>query len=517
MGRQKALTSGKKLAKKSKSKANAISMGRRALQPAIKPKVARGRRRVEISGGISEFAKGIADGVGWDIEAYHNWESTSYDPNPIHRNPKFTGLHLMYEMDTDSRIYTVMRSRKIALERRPSWIRPTEEVDEQYRQAAFLVYCMKQINALRSKKKEIKSDLDFGYSVTEIKLKRETVRLKYRAPGDKDEREFTLPNAITVADLAPRVVTAFWFDHMGRVYFRGNRFKSNGEPNDQPFQEPRPLTPRQLMHFIISTHDPRAGSRYGWPPKVAMFPPYLMKRAAKLWRLIYVERFGMPIPHGKYKPGTSKPLRDEFKARLKALQHATYLMTPENFSIEFLEAMNTASFDPYQSLIDYADFEIVEAGLGHREAVSTTGSGSYASEVLKSTALRQEILEADGGDLDTVINDQLLYRLLYWNFNLTSNQHPKQLTNVDATRDKNAIITQYQTGHAMGKDLSKSQINEDMGWREPSSPEDTLKGNPRAQFNDRSPLESRKKLAERLNKLERAIEELHAGNAAYVR
>lgn len=428
----------------------------------------------------------IAGEIGFDLERFQFLNKT-HDSNPIHENPKFSGLHLFYEMDTDSRIYNVMRILKDGLMRRQSWIRPGDNSEDQAIKTAFAILNLKRISALKQKKKETMGCLDYGYSVVEKILARETVELEYEF--DKQKKKIILRNAIVINDLKSRPVTAFWFDEFGKTYFAGNL--KNAPFFGMTFQqsrEARPLNDEELQHFMITTHDPRFGSKYGWSVKVSMFPPYLMKKTVKLWRLINVQRNGMPIPHGKYKPGTPRTGpggTDEFKKRLSSLQHAAFIMTPEGFTVEFLKAIDAGDMDVYQNLLDYCDYEIAEAGLGHREATSQAGTGSYASEVLKSTAIRQEILEANGGTLDTAFNDQFIRPLIDWNFP-SSGVYPKQYTDTTAMRDLSATISQFETGHSIGVPLDLDQIYEDMSWRKPVDPERTLEGNTSHVFPDRS-------------------------------
>lgn len=444
-------------------------------------------RRVEPSIQVSDpIVNEIAGEVGFDLERFQFLLKTR-DPNPIWKNPKFTGLQLFYEMDTDSRVYNVMRILLDGIRRRQSWIRAGDNSEDQAIKTANVIRNLKKVEDLKQKKKEVMGCLGYGYSVTEMILGRETYDLEYEF--DSQKKTIQMKNALVINDLKSKPVTAFWFDDMNRVFFAGNLKEDSmfGLTFNQQLEQ-KPLTAEQLQHFIIATHDPRFGSRYGWSVKVSMFPCYLMKKAVKLWRLIFVQRYGMPIPHGKYKPGTNKTGpggTDEFKKRLAGLQTSAYVMTPEGFAIEFLKAMQAGDMDPYQNLIDYCDYEIAEAGLGHREATSQAGTGSYASEVLKSTAIRQEILEANCGTLDTVFNDQYIRRLCDWNFPSTG-IYPKQYTDTAAMRDKSAIISQYETGHSIGVDLDADQIYEDMEWRKPTDPERTLPGNVSHVFPDRT-------------------------------
>lgn len=426
----------------------------------------------------------IAGSIGFDLERFQFLMRT-HDPNPIYKNPKFTGLHLFQEMDTDSRIFNTMTILKDGIRMRESWIRPPDKSEEQAKRTAFVVMNLKRIPDLKQKKKEIMACLDFGYSVVEKIISRQNVVVEYEFEGQK--KSFQMKGAWMIDDLKARPVTAFTFDEKNRCIFSGNQKNVGGFIFQSP-ENQRPLTEEEEAKFMITTHDPRFGYRAGWSIKVAMFPPYLCKRAAKTWRLIFVNRYGMPIPHGKYKPGT-KPEgaggTNEFKKRLAGLQTAAYVMTPEGFAIDFLKAMQTGDLDPYQNLLDYSDYEISEAGLGHREATAQAGTGSYASEVLKSTALRQERLEANCSLLDTAFNDQFIVPLLNINFPPIG-IYPKQQTDSSAMRDHSATISQYETGHSMGIPLKLSQIYRDMSWEKPEDPEDTLPGNTSHVFPDRS-------------------------------
>jgi phage gp29-like protein len=149
-------------------------------------------------------------------------------------------------------------------------------------------------------------------------------------------------------------------------------------------------------------------------------------------------------------------------------------MTPEGFAINFVEAVKSSTIDVYQNLMDFCDGNISEVTLGHRHATDSASVGSFSSAEVKEGALRQDKLESDAAELDAVFNDQLIPRLIDWNFE-PNGLYPYVETDVAQESDKNKRIFQFSAASNLGLDLSKSQIRDEMKLNEPEDENDILR------------------------------------------
>src|ERR1041385_1525994 len=244
-----------------------------------------------------EAEQKITAAIYYDIKRFLSWLNSYWDPNPIHRNPKFKGLIEFYEMDQDSKILGNFNQRKDTLINKHWLCNPAVSDDEQeIIKAGFATYCLNRIKGFNKKKRGILSDMDYGYSVTEKVLGFEDVRfpIHYKKDGKDISRTITIKNALIVKELINHVPTLFSFDGKRNMYYGvGGSLK------------PRLVTPAEQVNLIRSTFDDRFGSPYGWPLKVAVFPHRVMKKASLAWRLVYLEKHGIPTVVGAYPAGTN--------------------------------------------------------------------------------------------------------------------------------------------------------------------------------------------------------------------
>jgi len=423
----------------------------------------------------------IASGIGIDMRNYQNWQEGFFNPNPVMRGPgsKFQGYRSFEEMDADAKVYNVLSTRKEALLSRNYYVRSAIPGDQNEDfKAAFVAWNLDHIPNLVQKKREILSCLDYGFSVTEMILGYRDVVIAEKSkkkngvitkiPGGN------LNQALCIVDLKTRLTSAFGFDNAGNVSIVP--VVAGTEPRFSAYGS-KPLNDLELQRLLILTHDPRFGSRYGWPLKASMFWDYLMKKAGKIWRMIFIEKYGMPYLKGTYPMNTTETgdgSIQQFEDKLKGMQKNSYIMAPEGFVIDFVDALNKAgTMDVYQNLMDFCDGNISEVGLGHRQATAATTVGASASAEVKEGPLRQDKLRMDSQELDSVFNDQLIRRLIDWNFP-QNGLYPYVITDVEPEGDKNKRIFQFATALNLGLELSKSQIRDEMKFNEPDDEEDTL-------------------------------------------
>ncbi|MCI0443005.1 DUF935 domain-containing protein [bacterium] len=431
----------------------------------------------------------IASGIAYDMRWYSNWMESYWNPNPVMRSSKFTGYHLIEEMDADGHIYNVMSSRKDALLSKPYYVYSAKPDDpfEDFK-AAFVAWNKDHIKELVKKKREMQSALNYGFSFNEMIFGYSDVEIPDRTVKKngiiRQIKGGRISNALIIKDIKTRVPSAFGFDG------KGNPSMVPADPKGitRASAGARLLTEEEIQHFIILTHDPRFGSRYGWPLPISFFWDYLMKKAGKIWRMIYIEKYGMPYLKGTYPAQTNKEGAggtDQFEARLKGLQKNSWIMTPEGFAIEFVDAMNkSGTIDVYGNLMEFVDGNISEVVLGHRQAVTKNAESPFSTDT-QPTLLRQDKLEMDATEHDAAWNDQVIPLLIDFNFQYNS-FYPYIVTDVQPQSDKNKRAFQFAAASNLGLDLSRSQVREELALREPEDEADTL----RAVGVDMSPLDT---------------------------
>jgi phage gp29-like protein len=424
----------------------------------------------------------ITAGIGYDLQWYNNWVSDFFNPNPVMRTGKWRqegGYRAFEAMDADAKIYNAMSTRKEASVSRRYYVRSARPGDQKEDfKAAFVAWNLDHIKQLTQKKREIRQDLDYGFSVTEMIFDRQDVDIPDKTTKKNGVtttiKGGILKDAVVIKDLETKIPSAFSFDASGRMMIMDTQNTGGNIPVGVTH---RYVIPEELKHFLVLTHDPRNGNRYGWPLKASFFFDYLMKKAGKIYRMIFVEKYGMPFVHGKYPANvndTGSGSTAEFEQKLQGLQKNSYLMTPQEFSIEFVEAIKSSTVDVYQNLMDFCDGNISEVTLGHKHATDSAAVGSFSSAEVKEGALRQDKLESDAGELDGLFNDQMIPVLIDLNF--TSNGlYPYVETDVQPESDKNKRIFQFSAASNLGLDLSKSQIRDEMKLNEPEDENDILR------------------------------------------
>lgn len=423
----------------------------------------------------------IAAGIYYDMTYYNNWMEQYWNPNPVHRATQWTGYQLYDHMDADGHIYNVMSMRKVSQLSRPVVVRSAMPGDyTEDKKAALVKANLDSIKKILLKKRNILSNQDFGFSVTEMLFENRDVKLPAASVGRKRQfRGGTIENAFMIKDLRTKIPSAFSFDGLHNLYM--TQVVSSGFGAHTAGANAKKLDAEARMHFIVATHEPRFDNDYGWPLKTPMFWDWLGKKALRMYRMIYVEKYGMPVTHGTYPPGSAREGESgtlKFFDNLKAIQKNSVVMSPEGFVVKFLDnATHAGSVDIFQNYFDYFDGNISETALGHRTAVSSqdTGQSPFSDGANEKAALRQDLLEMDAAALDSVFNDQVIPILCDMNFG-TNGLYPYVKTIVEPEADLDKEIFRLQAAYNMKIPLSLSQIRDKFGWDEPAEgdPEDIL-------------------------------------------
>jgi len=166
----------------------------------------------------------------------------------------------------------------------------------------------------------------------------------------------------------------------------------------------------KIIHYAYDSQD----SLYGRSAFRAIYWPYWFKKEGwKMW-MVFLDKYGSPTAIGKYPPGTKKRERKILLDAIEAIQQETGLAIPDNMQVSFLEASHQGPAS-YSLLKDACNAEISKAILGATQTVEEGKRGSYALSRAHSD-VRRERVEADAVDIADVIQDQLVRRIVDYNF-----------------------------------------------------------------------------------------------------
>lgn len=422
----------------------------------------------------------IAAAIDSDIKHYQSWRSGYAEQNPVIRSAKFQseGGYAVFEaMNANPVIKDVMSKSKDAVILCDWHIMPAIKGDpRQEFKAMFVSWVIDHIPYLDAKKKEILSDKDDGYSVTEKAFAVKDVTIPGRTTKKRGiETKIngkTMKSARIVVDLQKKPCTAFDFDRYGNMLMaKVDRQPSNLIYSDYVAGNFEYLNEEELRHFMVSTHDPQNGSRKGEPVKAAMFWSYLIEKATTVYQQIFAERQGMAILRGTFPAGAEATPEgraevDALWERMKGAQKNSLIMAPDGYALEYIDAVGkTASFDIFAAIIERCQGNYREVALGHREASPDDKGGP----------LHKDKLKVYGKNMDALFNDDLIKQLIDFNFEYDG-FYPYMVTNTRTQEEVDKKIFQAVSLHNAGYALSLGQLEEITGWRPPEDEADTLPG-----------------------------------------
>jgi phage gp29-like protein len=233
-----------------------------------------------------------------------------------------------------------------------------------------------------------------------------------------------------------------------------------------------PLIPNK---WII--HTPRV--RSGLPLRRG-----LMRTLAVLWCIShyaledwssYAEVFGQPIRLGKFPPGAQSDTIDALKTALEQLGSDAYGIMPEGTTIEFLTGAYEkygAGSNPLQSIIDHCENKMSIALVGHNlNAQSESGSGTLAGNAAADRLRR--LARSDAKQLNSTLRRDVFRPLVAYHFG-PDVPLPHIVWDLDDPVDQVQRAQVFTISQALGWPLSKSQVAEELGLRQPEGPDDVI-------------------------------------------
>jgi len=209
--------------------------------------------------------------------------------------------------------------------------------------------------------------------------------------------------------------------------------------------EPIPDKKFVLHSFGSKTGDPRGmglGSRLWWPV-------YFKRQDITFW-LSFADRFGSPLPVGKYPPGATEVEKQTLYAALQAFGQESGMMIPEGMMVELLQAGSTST-DIYEKLARWCDEQISECVLGETGTTNQSGSGGSRARDEVANTIRLEIVQADSDLLSATLNRTLVRWIS--EFNVPEANPPRVWRDTSQPEDLNVRINRDKVLFDLGYKL----------------------------------------------------------------
>ncbi len=221
---------------------------------------------------------------------------------------------------------------------------------------------------------------------------------------------------------------------------------------------PGNMTGEKIPHAKMAVHI--LNRRYSNPWGVGLgnklfWPVYFKRQGIQFW-LAFAERFGTPVPWGKYPNNATPDQKVTLREALRAFSQEGSLMTPVGMEIELLEAARSG-IDTYDRLVSYMDGQISGIILGKAGGGEGKGSGGQLAASLNlENEVRQELIKGDADQLDHSINFQLVRWMV--DFNFPGAGYPSVRRVIEDPVDTKAAAETLKILHDIGYQASDDEI-----------------------------------------------------------
>lgn len=347
------------------------------------------------------------------------------------------GLKIYDELERDPKVWETLQKRKLALTSRNWKVAPPEgDTSRAAKKAADMVAA--QFAALGFDQLTT-SMLDAtlkGISVHEIMWRR-------------DGREIVADEAL---DIEPWVL----------------RFKLNPDADEFRFARcgVRLLTLRnsgegeKVPHrkFLIHRFGAKYNNPWGLGLGTRLFWPVFFKRQGIQFWLAFAERFGTPVPVGKYPNNATPAEKATLRSALRAFQQEASIMVPQGMEITLLEAAKSG-IDTYERLCKYMDDQSAGIVLGKSGGVGS--GGQLAANITIENEVRLELVKADAD----LLSDTLRRQLVRWivDYNMPGAPYPTIARVIEEPADLEKLANTKVSLFRMGFRPTLESVQQDFG------------------------------------------------------
>ena len=209
--------------------------------------------------------------------------------------------------------------------------------------------------------------------------------------------------------------------------------------------------------FLIHRFGAKYNNPWGLGLGTRLFWPIFFKRQGLQFWLSFAERFGTPVPIGKY-PNNAQPAeKATLRRALQAFQQEASIMVPQGMEITLLEAAKSG-IDTYERLCKYMDDQTASIVLGKPGGNS---GGQLASAVNTENEVRLELVKADGDLLSDTLNRQLVRWIV--DYNMPGAPYPNVTRVVEEPKDTKMTAAWKKSLFDMGWRPTLESIKADFG------------------------------------------------------
>jgi hypothetical protein len=306
------------------------------------------------------------------------------------------GVEIYDEMvEKDAHLLAVYTTRRLAISRIPWDIQEADSSPRNLEMRDFVVDVINDCKGLFAEDiRQLTDAVGKGFSALEIRYKLIS-RGRWKGKYGIDELVFHKQK--------------YWkFKRAGSKESSGTKFYYVG-PYEITGQQ---IPTEKIVHYAYMADD----NPYGNAAFKPLFWQFWFKKEAgwKLW-VLFLEKFASPTVVGRYPDGIEKGEQDKLMDCINAIKNETGIIIPNSMALKFMEASHQGPAS-YSNMIDACNEEISKVILGATQTVQPGKKGSYALARTHSE-VRRERVEADAIDIADVIQQQIVRRIVDYNFN----------------------------------------------------------------------------------------------------
>ncbi|GKS96994.1 DUF935 family protein [Acidovorax sp. SUPP2825] len=308
------------------------------------------------------------------------------DPLLIERGLQGSEAHELYrDLRRDGKVFSGMQKRKLAVVSRDWTVEPVTATDQGTRDAAVLDDVLGSFGFDRLCS-DLLDALLVGWQPSEVIWTLRDVTVDGRS------RQMVVPARVVKRSHRRFVYT----QEEGKPYEL--RLLTRGD-----MQRGVPVPERKFIVHRVNAED---DNPYGTGLGLQLYWPVSFKRRGVLAWTKFLDRFGLPIPWGKYPVSATPREKGTLFDALRAVSNDGLIMTPEGTMIELLESKLSGSATPHQSQVEYMDDWIMEVVLG--QSPRGKSGGALAAAAAEREDVRLELSQADSDLLSETLNGTLI-------------------------------------------------------------------------------------------------------------
>ena len=218
--------------------------------------------------------------------------------------------------------------------------------------------------------------------------------------------------------------------------------------------------------FIVHRVNAEDDNPYGTGLGLQLYWPVTFKRKGVLAWTKFLDRFGLPIPWGKYPVSATPRDKGTLFDALRAVSNDGMIMTPEGTMIELLESKLSGSATPHQAHVEFMDDWIMEVILG--QSPRGKSGGALAAAANEREDVRLELSQADSDLLSETLNGTLIK----WICELNGLEPCLVYRQIQKDQDQKTLAEADQAVADLGFELDEDTVRAKYGegWRKKAMP-----------------------------------------------